>query len=68
MSWDWLIDKEELFFLGCYAVFVLSCWAFIATLFMALYAILSVCEWINRKFWEFVERMVKRWKNPKTKS
>lgn len=68
MRWDLLIDKDELFFLGCYAVFCIVCWSFMGILFLALYAIMSVCEWINRKFWEFVERMVKRWKNPKTKS
>ena len=68
MMWDWLIDKDELFFLGCYAVFCIACWSFIGILFVTLYVILSVCEWLNRKFWEFIERMVKRWKNPKTKS
>ena len=68
MRWDLLIDKDELFFLSCYAVFCIVCWSFMGILFVTLYAIMSICEWINRKFWEFIERMVERWKNPKKKS
>ena len=59
MNWDLLIDKEEMIYIGLYAVFCISCWSIIALMFWAIYGILSLFEFIDRQIWKIIERMKK---------
>ena len=59
MRWDLLIDKEEMIYVGIYALFCFSCWSIIAIMFWTLYGILSLFDFINRKVTDFIERRFK---------
>lgn len=66
--WEWLIDTDELFFMGMFALFCIASFLFMALLFLVIYILVEICEFVSDKFWSLVDKLKGEFKNGRSKS
>ena len=63
--WEWLIDTDELFFMGMFALFCIASFLFMALLFLVIYILVEICEFVSDKFWTGFEKVLKSFERRK---